>query len=226
MAHSAELAVMRRDTTGKGAARSLRRQGMLPGVIYGRGRDSEAIVLEAAALQRLLTKVSASSTLVEVRVDDGEPVTALIRELQRNPIRPADILHVDLYEVHAGEEIELAVPIHLVGIPEGVRNAGGVLDHTLRELDIKVLPSNIPDSVELDVTALEIGDALYVRDIELQNAEILNDLEVAVCSVVAPRAIEEPTPVEGELEAIEPEEVAEPELIRKPKPEEEPEEPS
>jgi large subunit ribosomal protein L25 len=191
--------------------------------LYGRGRESEAITIDAMAFQRLLSKGGASSTLLDISVDNGKPVQALIRELQRNPLRPEDILHVDLYEVHAGEQIQLSVPIHLEGSPAGVRNDGGVLDQALRELDIKVLPRNIPQSVDLDVTDLSIGDALYVRDIQVSDIEILNDPDIAICSVVAPRAIEEPVVAEGEeveLEA-EAEEAAEPELIRKPRAEDE-----
>ncbi len=227
MAQNAQLAVARRATSGKGAARSLRRLGKLPGVLYGRGRETAPITIDAMAFQRLLAKGGASSTLVDVTVDKGKPVQALIRELQRNPLRPEDILHVDLYEVHAGEQIQLSVPIHLVGSPEGVRNDGGVLDHSLRELDVKVLPRNIPQLVDLDVTALGIGDALYVRDIQVADAEILNDPDIAICSVVAPRAVEELVVAaeEGEeIEGAEVEEAAEPELIRKPKAEEETEE--
>lgn len=228
MAQNAQWAVARRETSGKGAARSLRRLGKVPGVLYGRGRETEPITIDALELKRLLAVRGASSTLLDVTVDNGTPVQALIRELQRNPLRPDDILHVDLYEVHAGEQIQLSVPIHLVGSAEGVRNEGGVLDHSLRELDIKVLPRNIPQSVDLDVAALGIGDALYVRDIQLADVEILNDPDIAICSVVAPRAVEEPVVAEEEVEGLEveaeAEEAAEPELIRKPKAEEETEE--
>lgn len=228
MAQNAQWVVARRETSGKGAARSLRRLGKVPGVLYGRGRETEPITIDAVELQRLLAIRGASSTLLDVTVDNGKPVQALIRELQRNPLRPEDILHVDLYEVHAGEQIQMSVPIHLEGSAEGVRNEGGVLDHSLRELDIKVLPRNIPQSVDLDVTELGIGDALYVRDIQLADVEILNDPDVAICSVVAPRAVEETVVVEEEGVEVEGEaevdEAAEPELIRKPKAEEETEE--
>ena len=131
-----------RHDSGKGVARTLRREGKTPAVIYGRGRESEALVIDAALLSRLISHVT-SSTPVEVTVEDREPVRALIREVQRNPIRPEDILHVDLYEIHAGETIQLSVPLHLEGIPEGVRNFGGVLDQAMRELEIKVLPRHI-----------------------------------------------------------------------------------
>ena len=105
MAQNAQWVVARRETSGKGAARSLRRLGKVPGVLYGRGRETEPITIDAMELQRLLAIGGASSTLLDVTVDNGKPVQALIRELQRNPLRPEDILHVDLYEVHAGEQI-------------------------------------------------------------------------------------------------------------------------
>ena len=204
-----------RQDSGKGVARTLRREGKTPAVIYGRGRESEALVIDAAVLSRLISHVT-SSTPVEVTVEDREPVRALIREVQRNPIRPEDILHVDLYEIHAGETIQLSVPLHLEGIPEGVRNFGGVLDQAMRELEIKVLPRHIPERVDVDVTALEIGQAIYVSDLDVPNAEILADPSVAVCSVIAPRAVEEEVPAET-LE----DEAAEPEVIGKAKDEEE-----
>ncbi len=108
------------------------------------------------------------------------------------------------------------MPLHLEGIPEGVRNFGGVLDQAMRELEIKVLPRHIPERVDVDVTALEIGQAIYVSDLDVPNAEILADPSVAVCSVIAPRAVEEETPAET-LE----DEAAEPEVIGKAKDEEE-----
>ena len=204
-----------RQDSGKGVARTLRREGKTPAVIYGRGRESEALVIDAAVLSRLISHVT-SSTPVEVTVEDREPVRALIREVQRNPIRPEDILHVDLYEIHAGETIQLSVPLHLEGTPEGVRNFGGVLDQAMRELEIKVLPRHIPERVDVDVTALEIGQAIYVSDLDVPNAEILADPSIAVCSVIAPRAVEEEVPAET-LE----DEAAEPEVIGKAKDEEE-----
>jgi large subunit ribosomal protein L25 len=210
MATQANLQVGTRAETGKGAARSLRREGKVPGVIYGHGRAAEPVVVETMALAKMLVGISAGTTIVDVTIDGRAPVKALIREIQRDPLRPAQILHLDLYEVRADEKITLAVPVHLVGIPDGVRNFGGVLDHSLRELEIEVLPSDIPEHVELDVTTLAIGHSLFVRDIKIEKARILNDPDTPVCTVVAPRTEEAPAVVE---------EVAttEPELIRKPK---------
>jgi large subunit ribosomal protein L25 len=211
MAQQVNLQAASRSTTGKGAARALRRSGKVPGVIYGHGREPEAVTVDTLALNKMLVGVSAATAIVDVTVDDRTPVKALIREIQRDPVRPAEILHLDLYEVHADEKITLEVPVRLVGIPDGVRNHGGVLDHSLREIEIEVFPADIPEHVDLDVTPLGIGKSLFVRDIRLEKGEILSDPDTPVCTVVAPRTEETP--------AGAPEEVAtaEPELIRKPK---------
>jgi large subunit ribosomal protein L25 len=213
MAQQANLQVATRTDTGKGAARSLRRSGKVPGVIYGHDRQAEALAIDVGALNKMLIGISAGTTVLDVVVDGRPAVKALIREIQRDSVRPAEILHLDLYEVRADEKVTLAVPIHLVGIPDGVRNFGGVLDHVLRELEIEVLPADIPEHVELDVTALTIGHSLFVRDVKIEKAEILNDPDTPVCTVVAPRTEEAPAVVE---EVAAP---TEPELIRKPKPE-------
>ena len=157
MAQQANLQAATRTETGKGAARSLRREGKVPGVIYGHNRQAEAVAIDTAALNKMLIGISAGTTVLDVVVDGRPAVKALIREIQRDSVRPAEILHLDLYEVRADEKVTLSVPIHLIGIPDGVRNSGGVLDHSLRELEIEVLPADIPEHVELDVTALTIG---------------------------------------------------------------------
>ncbi|MGE0353515.1 MAG: 50S ribosomal protein L25 [Gemmatimonadales bacterium] len=209
-----------RQATGKGAARTLRRQGQVPAVIYGHDRAPEALVLEGGTLGRTLL-TAGHTALVDVAVDGREPVKALVREVQRDPLSQARVLHVDLYEVRADEPVEVSVPVHLVGIPDGVRNFGGVLDHSMRELDIKVLPGEIPASIDLDVTNLAIGHSLFVRDVKVEKVKILNDADLPICSVVAPRAEEAPTPVVAEEVPS-----TEPELIRKPRAEDEAEEES
>ena len=208
MAQIVSLAASLRTTTGKGAARRARFQGHVPAVIYGLGRETQALAVEAKALERALSGVAPESTIIELAVD-GKKTKALIREVQRHPIRP-DIIHVDFYEIHAEHKVTLKVPVHLVGTPDGVRNAGGVLDQVTREVEIEVLPENIPDRVELDVTALKIGDSLHVRELRIPNAAILTREGLTIATVVPPRAEEvaAPTP---EAAA----EVTEPELIRK-----------
>src|SRR5881296_3478587 len=194
MAQTVSLSASPRQATGKGAARQARFRGRVPAVIYGHGRDTQPLEPE--------------STIIDLAVD-GKTVKTLIREIQRHPIRP-DIIHVDFYEIHATEKVKLKVPVHLVGNPDGVRNAGGVLDQVTREVEIEVLPENIPDRVELDVTALKIGDSLHVRDLRISNATILTQDDLTIATVVPPRAEEVVAPAP---EAVA--EVAEPELIRK-----------
>jgi large subunit ribosomal protein L25 len=215
MAQQANLQVSTRTTRGKGAARTLRRSGKVPGVIYGHGRAPESVAVDTTARHKMLVGISAATTIVDVAIDGRAPVKALIREIQRDSLRPGQILHLDLYEIQAHEKITLEVPVRLVGIPDGVRNFGGVLDHSLRDLEIEVLPGDIPEHVDLDVTALTIGHSLFVRDLQVPKARILNDPDTPVCTVVAPRTEEAPAVVEEAAVT------AEPELIRKPKPEEE-----
>ncbi len=214
MARQATIEASPRTGSGKGVARTLRREGKVPAVIYGRDREPEAVSVDTGALTRLLTEIAAATTVVDVQVAGRAPVKALIREIQRNPVRPADILHFDLYEVRAGQKITVEVPIKFVGIPEGVRNFGGVLDQTMHELTLRVLPTDIPEHVDVDVTALNIGQSIHVGELKFENLEVMNDASQTVCTVVAPRAEEVVAPTTEEAVT------AEPELIRKAKPEE------
>ena len=210
----ATLSAEPRSVTGKGAARELRRNGRIPAVIYGHHREPEALDVDAIQATRLLQAIGSAATLVDVTIADRAPVKVLIREVQRNPVRPVDVIHLDLYEISANEKITVEVPVHLTGIPDGVRNSGGVLDHLLHKLEIRVFPKDLPDHIEIDVTPLTIGHGVFVRDVTVPNAEILNDPGQPVCTVVPPRTETVETPVVAA-------EVAEPELIRKPKAEEE-----
>ena len=201
-----------RDQVGKGAARTLRSKGLIPAVIYGHGRDPQSLSLNARDLDKLLGHIQAESTVIEVSVG-GTTSKTLIREIQRHPIK-RQILHVDFQALVAGEKVTVSIPIVLEGIPEGVRLGGGVLDQTLRELEIEVDPSSIPDHIEFDVTNMVIGDSVHVSDLKMpEGVEVLDDPETSVAVLAAPRAVIEETaatePVEGA------EGVAEPEVIGK-----------
>jgi large subunit ribosomal protein L25 len=208
MAQLISIAAAPRTAAGKGAARQARLKKKVPAVVYGHGRASQSIEVDAQALEQVLTGKEPSSTVVELTVD-GKKARALIREIQRHPVRP-DIIHIDFYEIHADEKVKLKVPVHLIGTPDGVRNAGGVLDQVTREVEIAVLPEHIPDRVELDVTVLTIGRSLHVSDLVIPNATILTQADLTIATVVPPRAEEVVAPA---AEAVA--EVAEPELIRK-----------
>jgi large subunit ribosomal protein L25 len=208
------LSAERRQDTGKGAARKLRAGGRIPAVIYGHGREPESLSLSQSELDKVLHQIAGGSTIIDLTVE-GALVQALIREVQRHPTRKI-VHHVDFLEVHAGERLTLDVPITLVGSPDGVRNGGGVLEQFLREITIEVLPRNIPERVEVDVTDLRIANSLHVSDLQIENAKILTDPKTTICTVVAPRVEAEPV-----VAFEEEEETAEPELIRKARAEEE-----
>lgn len=213
MAQQVNLAAASRPQTGTGAARALRRAGQVPAVIYGHGREPEPLAIDAGVLSRLLPTMSAS-TVLDVTVDGRAPIKALLRDIQRHALRSSTIVHLDLYEIHADEEVDVRVAVRLNGVPDGVRNFGGVLDFVHRDIEIRVLPGDIPASIDVDVTNLTIGHSIFVRDLVLAKGEILDDPNVPVCTVVAPRTEEVAAPV---AEAAS----TEPELIRKPKAEDE-----
>jgi large subunit ribosomal protein L25 len=182
-------------------------------VIYGHGRNPQPLSLNARDLDKMLGHIQAESTVIEMTVG-GQTAKTLIREIQRHPIK-RQILHVDFQALVAGEKVIVNIPIVLSGIPEGVRLEGGVLDQTLRELEIEVDPSDIPDHVEIDVTNMVIGDSLHVSDVKLPaGVKVLDDPETSVAVLAAPRAVIEETPavaaVEGAAEGV-----TEPEVIGK-----------
>jgi large subunit ribosomal protein L25 len=197
------LTAASRNSTGKGTARSLRRDGKVPAVIYGHGRDPLALSVEQIAVNKLLDIIGGETVLIDVAIDGAAPVKAIVREVQRNPVRRADVIHLDLYAVVATEPIIVDVPVHIVGTAEGVRNQGGVLDHHLHRITIKCLPGDIPEHVEIDVTALGVGDAIHARDISVPKAELQHDGDVSIVSILQARVEEAPSvPAEGEPEVI------------------------
>jgi large subunit ribosomal protein L25 len=201
-----------REGKGKGVARKLRAAGRIPAVLYGRGKESRSLTLDPHALERLLRASDAGmNTLIDLRVAGSEAKNqvVLVKELQRDPVRGVP-LHADLYQVDLETSIDVSVPIHLVGRPQGVELNDGILDHSLRELEVACLPRAIPESFEVDVSALEIGDSIHVRDLALpEGVELRSDADLSVASVVAARVAEEETPVEGEVEGVAPVEGAE-----------------
>lgn len=207
---TAQFSASTRTATGKGVARKLRAAGKVPAVIYGHGRDPQALELDAHAFQLLLEKVPYTSTVIELDIKGAKMARTLIREIQRHPFKK-QIVHVDFQELVAGETVTVKVPVHLVGTPEGVRVGGGLLDHILHEIEISVDPSNIPARYDVDVSALTIGHSIHVGDIKLgEGVELLTDAGATICVCHAPKV--EAAPAAGEEAAA-----AEPELIRKAK---------
>jgi large subunit ribosomal protein L25 len=213
MATTATINAETREGRGKGAARTSRREGRIPGVLYGHGEESVPLSVDANELQRLVHAISIENTIVDLDMGAGEPYKVLIRELQRHPFRD-EFVHIDFFHVAMDEMIQVEIPIVLTGTPTGVKNKGGVMDHQLRELEVFCLPGSIPEKIELDVSNLDIGDSIHVSDIQLPDVEILTDLDRSVVAVLAPTVIE----VE---EAAAEEAILEPEVIGRGKEEEE-----
>jgi large subunit ribosomal protein L25 len=198
------LVVEARTATGKSAGRKLRAAGRVPAVLYGQGRPSLPISLDPRALEKVLRAGGANALLdvtVDGRPDLGSPV-ALVKELQRDPVRNA-IVHVDLYQVDLTRTVEVDVPVHLVGKPRGVE-FGGLLEHTLREITVECLPRAIPEAITVDVSNLDIGDVVHVRDLLLpEGVSLAIDPDLGVAHVALPAAEEAAAPAAGEVPVAE-----------------------
>ena len=193
------LQVEIRAGAGKGVARKLRAAGRIPAVVYGRSAPPVSVSLDPKLLRWILARSEAGlNTLFELDVAGGgalhgKPV--LIRELQRDPVK-GDYLHADLFAVDLAHRIQVSVPVHLTGKAHGVE-LGGILDHSLRELEIACLPTAIPREIAVDVSPLDVGDSLHVRDLVLpEGVELRSDGDLSVISVVLPAVEVVPTPTE------------------------------
>jgi large subunit ribosomal protein L25 len=196
MAQQVKLKVQRRTVVGRNAIKKIKAQGLVPGVIYGSQAEPIALQVEARALTNVLAHALSEHVLVELEIADGNQSTnrlALIQEVQHHPLRP-ELLHVDFHAVSATEKITSEVPIEAVGDALGVRTFGGLLEHSLRTLEVECFPQDLPEIVRIDVSNLNIGESLHVRDIPLPSGvEALTPADLTVVSVVASRVGEEVT---------------------------------
>jgi large subunit ribosomal protein L25 len=187
-----------RDGNGKGAARKLRQAGRIPAVVYGRKRAAQSITVHPDSLQKLLRGEAGMNTLIDLSLG-GATTTVLVKGLQRDPVR-GRYLHADFYEVDLTQKVTVSVPIHLIGKAAGIE-MGGILDHPLRELLIECLAREIPQRIDVDVTALNVNDSIHVSDLRLApGLAIKTDGALAVASVVLPAAEEEATPAAATAE--------------------------
>jgi large subunit ribosomal protein L25 len=177
-----------REGSGKGVARKLRAQGWIPAVIYGRTRAAQSISVRPEALQKLLRSATGMNTLIDLTLS-GKSATVLVKGLERDPVR-GKYLHADFYEVDLAKKVTVSVPVHLVGKAAGTE-FGGILDHPLRELLIECLPREIPQRVDVDVSALQVNESIHVSDLKLAaGLTIKTDGALAVASVVLPESEE------------------------------------
>ena len=194
MAQQVKLKAEKRTVVGRNAIKKIKAQGLVPGVIYGSQGEPITLQVEARALTNVLAHALSEHVLVELEIADGSQSTnrlALIQEVQHHPLRP-ELLHVDFHAVSATEKITSEVPIEAVGDALGVRTFGGLLEHSLRTLEVECFPQDLPEIVRIDVTNLNIGESLHVRDIPLPSGvESLTPADLTVVSVVASRVGEE-----------------------------------
>jgi large subunit ribosomal protein L25 len=211
------LKAEKRAPTTKGAVSTLRRQGRVPGVAYGDNEAPVALSIDERSLQAALHSERGRNALIQLEIDSASHAV-LVKDLQRHPITRA-IRHVDFQRVSLKKKIETQVPIHTQGEAPGVKLGGGILEHVVREVRVRCLPTEIPASLDLDVTALQVGQSLKVKDLPVPaGVEILLDPEMVVINVVAPTVLEEPAAApaaEGAAATA-----AEPEVIKKGKTEE------
>ena len=193
-----------REATGKGVARKLRAAGRIPAVVYGAGSEAQSLTVDPRELERLLHGSGAGmNTLIDLAVG-AQHDTVLVKELHRDPVR-GQYLHADFYRVDLTKKIEVTVPVHLVGKAVGV-DFGGVLDHPVREVTIECLPNQIPESLDVDVSALEVGMSIHVHEMTLpEGVDVKSDDQLAVATVVLPKQRDED---EAAAEAAEGEEAA------------------
>jgi large subunit ribosomal protein L25 len=208
------LKAVKRDDTGKGSARRARAAGRVPGIVYGQGIEPIAIEVDRREFVTALRTDAGMNVLLNIEVD-GSTTTALTRDLQTDPVR-GSLLHADFVKIDLKQEVEVEVPVHVVGDSPGVKE-GGVLENPLFTLHVRCLPTDVPESIDADISGLNIGDALRVSELaEGREFHILNDPDAVVASVAAPISEEqleamvaEAGVTEGAEEAVPAEEAAE-----------------
>lgn len=194
------LAVEIRTGTGKGLARRTRAAGRVPAVLYGHGKEPVSLTFDSKELDTLLKSSHAGlNTLIDLAgASEVEGRIVLVKELQRHPVR-GSLVHADFFEIDATERLHVTIPIHLIGTPPGVK-LGGLLEHSMREIEVSCLPTAIPDSINVDISELGMGETIHLADVTLpSDVEITLDMALPVAHISIPKAeVEEAEVEEGE----------------------------
>ncbi len=184
----------------KGVLKTLRKSGKIPAVVYGENAPSASILVDA---RQFLKIVSAEANAIIKLKYLGKEENVIVKELQRHVVS-GEILHVDFMRISFSEEIEVSIPVHLTGEPHGVKNQGGILQHGVRKLTVKCMPSEIPNEIKVDISRMQLNDVLKVGDIKLKNASITEGSDIIVASILPPMA-EKPEEPGAAVETAEPE---------------------
>jgi large subunit ribosomal protein L25 len=190
------LTAQRRSGSGKRPAGRVRREGLVPAVVYGLGSDNVSVSVPSRELLHILSGATGMNTLINLSID-GTSELAMARQLQRHPVK-GTLLHVDFVRVRADQTIQAEVPVHLAGDAEGA-SRGGVLEQLVHTLTVEAKPSDFPPAIEHDITALEIGGQIYVRDLAIPaGVTVLQSEDDLVAQISAPRVAEAEEGAEGE----------------------------
>lgn len=197
-----KLTAKPREAKGGAASGRLRRTGWFPAVVYGEGRPGLDIQLNEHDFVMMLRSHRSENMILDLAVEGLEKTyKVMLKAMQHHPIT-GRVIHVDFYEVSMTRAIQIEVPVKLVGVPNGVTNQGGMLEHVMRTMALECLPGDVIEELELDVTALNIGDTLRVRDVPVDTAKfkLLDDLDQVIVAVAAPRLEAEPAAAEAGAE--------------------------
>lgn len=211
MSQEIVVEVSERTEKGKGAAGRLRRTGRIPGIVYGLGVPSFPVAVESRKIEQVLGLESGKNTIFTLALSgQSQSRAVMIRDLQRDPVSE-NLVHVDFARVDLTKTVRVEVPVRLLGVPEGVKTDGGILEFVLRQVEVECLPASIPEHLDVDVSALRMNQNLSVADLPaLEGVKVLEDPESILCVVAPPRAEEAPAAAVEEAPAA-----AEPEVIKK-----------
>jgi large subunit ribosomal protein L25 len=210
MATQVKLKAEPRTAVGRSAVRKLKARGIIPAVVYGGKDKPQPLQLSVRDINAMLSHASGENILVELEIaGEKSNRTALVQEIQHSPVGGA-VLHIDFHAISMDEMIQAEVPLEPIGVANGVKNFGGLLEQSLRTFTVECLPRDLPDRVTVDVSALNIGDSIHVRDIQLPNGVTAKvPPELTAFSVLAPAVEEEPVAAEAEAAAAGPEVIGE-----------------
>ena len=186
-----ELEVFKRESLGKQANKKYRKDGFVPAVIYGKNKENLNILIDPIKLKKLLKNEAGENTIIEMKLDKSDlKKNVLLKDAHLDTLT-SDPLHLDFYEITDGVDVKVSSPLLFEGKPEGVKN-GGVIQTLSNEIKIKCLPTNIPNVIEINISDLNIGDTLRVKDIKpMDGIEILSNPESTIISILAPRLVVE-----------------------------------
>lgn len=194
----------RRTEVGKQRTNYLRKNGLIPAVLYGHGEETMSISIPEKEFSHLLQKEKGENVIVEIELPKDKSKKTIIKEIQRDPVT-SRILHVDFQHLIMTEKVHVQVPIILKGTPQGVK-AGGILEHHLRKINIRCLPEYIPPHIEVEVSELKLGDSIHISDLSVENVEILEEPTETIATIIVPKIMKEEVKEEVVVEEVKEEE--------------------